>query len=100
MIIDRFALLWGRGIYADLILLLYVLPIYNLVFFIVKEKEHKAKESMRMMGLGDLPYWLSWLTYYTILNTVTALLAWLVLQINVFNYSQQIYIFLFMWLYG
>ena len=75
-------MLWS--IFGDLILLLYVLPVYNMVFFIVKEKEYRAKESMRMMGLSDAPYWLSWWVYYTLINTVTAFLAWLVLSINVF----------------
>ncbi len=75
-------MLWS--IFADLLLLLYVLPVYNMVFFIVKEKEYRAKESMRMMGLSDAPYWLSWWVYYTLINTVTAFLAWLVLSINVF----------------
>jgi hypothetical protein len=75
-------MLWS--IFADLILLLYVLPVYNMVFFIVKEKEYRAKESMRMMGLSDVPYWLSWWVYYTLINTVTAFLAWLILSINVF----------------
>jgi hypothetical protein len=55
-----------------------------MVFFIVKEKEYRAKESMRMMGLSDVPYWLSWWVYYTLINTVTAFLAWLILSINVF----------------
>jgi hypothetical protein len=75
-------MLWS--IFGDLLLLLYVLPVYNMVFFIVKEKEYRAKESMRMMGLSDAPYWLSWWVYYTLINTVTAFLAWLVLSINVF----------------
>ena len=67
-------MLWS--IFGDLLLLLYVLPVYNMVFFIVKEKEYRAKESMRMMGLSDAPYWLSWWVYYTLINTVTAFLAW------------------------
>ncbi len=98
LIVDKFAVLWS--ILADLILLLYVIPVYNMVFFIVKEKEQRVKESMRMMGLTDLPYWLSWLCYYTIINTVTATLAWSILSINVFVYSTQFYIFMWIWLYG
>jgi hypothetical protein len=41
-------------------------PIYNCVYGIVKEKEQKSKESMRMMGLNDFPYWLSWFAFYSI----------------------------------
>jgi hypothetical protein len=71
-----------------------------MVFFIVKEKEQRVKESMRMMGMSDLPYWMSWFAYYTILNTFTSILATLTLSINVFTYSNYVYIFLTIWLYG
>jgi hypothetical protein len=60
---------------------------YTVVFFIVNEKEARTKESMRMMGLTDFPYWASWLCYYTIINTLTALLSVAILSINVFTYS-------------
>jgi hypothetical protein len=62
--IDKFTSL--NIIFANLVAILYILPLYNMVFFIVKEKENRTKESMRMMGMSDLPYWLSWLTYYTL----------------------------------
>ncbi len=63
LFIDKFTSL--NIIFANLVAILYILPMYNMVFFIVKEKEQRTKESMRMMGMTDLPYWLSWLTYYT-----------------------------------
>lgn len=66
----------------------------------VKEKESKARESMRMMGMTDFPYWLSWFVYYTVLNTILSLIAWLVLCINVIEYSNPLYVLLFIWLYG
>ena len=65
-----------------------------MVFFIVKEKESRAKESMRMMGLLDASYWLSWLAYYSIQITVISLLAWFTLRFNVFATSSDLYIFL------
>jgi hypothetical protein len=83
--VDEFALLWT--IFGDVVLLLYVIPVYAMVFYIVKEKEARVKESMRMMGLSDLPYWFSWYCYYTIINTVTAFFAWLTLSFNVFQNS-------------
>ena len=89
-----------NSVFANLVSFLFILPVYNMVFFIVKEKEQRAKESMRMMGMTDLPYWLSWFVYYTMLNTVTAILATITLSINCFYYSQPGYIFLMIWLYG
>ena len=43
------------------LLLGYIPPVYNMTFKIVREKENRAKETMRIMGMTDLPYWMSWL---------------------------------------
>ena len=80
--VDKFTLVSGP--FANLIVVMYILPVYNMVFFIVKEKEQRAKESMRMMGLGDWSYWVSWFVYYTVQNTVMSAVAWATLRINVF----------------
>lgn len=53
-----------------------------------------------MMGLNDAPYWLSWLCFYTIQNTMTSLIAWLTMSINLFPNSNQFLIFLMIWCYG
>ena len=47
-------------------ILIYMGPVYTTTYDLVKEKEQRSKESMRMMGLNDLPYWLSWFVFYTI----------------------------------
>jgi hypothetical protein len=70
-----------------MLLVMYIPPVYNLVFLIVKEKESKTKESMRMMGLTDFPYWLSWFMFYSAINTVIVTIAWFTLVFNVINYS-------------
>jgi hypothetical protein len=82
------------------LLLIYMLPVYNITFQIVKEKESKTKESMRMMGMTDTSYWLSWFAYYTLINTIISLVGWLCLCINVIQYSIPAYVFLYMWLFG
>jgi len=84
-----------------LCLLLSWIPIvYNLVFLLVKEKESRAKETMRIMGMTDLPYWLSWFVFYTLINTVVTTLCWGVLLVNVITYSSPFYLWMFFWLYG
>jgi len=75
-------------------------PVYGTVYGIVQEKEQRSKESMRMMGMGDLSYWLSWFAYYSIQSTVITLIGWAVLCINVCKYGSAGYIFLYMWLFG
>ena len=82
------------------ILLAYIPPVYNMTFRIVREKETRAKETMRIMGMTDLPYWLSWFIFYTVINTVVTTLSWGILMTKVINYSQPSYIWLFFWLYG
>ena len=82
------------------LLLAYIPPVYNMTFKIVREKESRAKETMRIMGLTDLPYWMSWFVFYTFINTLMSTLAWSVLIIKVVKYSSLIYTWFFIWLYG
>ena len=82
------------------LMLTYICMVYNMVFKIVIEKESKAKETMRIMGMTDLPYWLSWLVFYTVINTLVSTLAWGTLMFKVINYSVPFYLWIFFWLYG
>ena len=82
------------------LLFAYIPPVYSVIFRLVKEKESGAKESMRMMGMTDAPYWFSWWIHFTFVNTVVSFACVAILQINVNNYSNPIYLFLFIWLYG
>lgn len=54
---------------------------------------------MRMMGLTDLPYWLAWFFYYTIIISVLSVLMTL-LMIPVFPNSNFFLILIYFWLYG
>ena len=96
--VDKFVAL--NSIFALEVSIMYVLPVFNMVFFIVKEKEQRMKESMRMMGMSDLSYWLSWFIYYTATNTVTASLASITLMKNVFPHTDFTLIFMMIWGYG
>ena len=82
------------------LLIAYIPPVYNTVFHLVKEKESRTKESMRMMGMTDTAYWLSWFVYYTMINTAISTLSWILLLINVVSYSNIFYVWGFLWLYG
>ena len=88
------------GLLPLFILIAYIPMVYNFVFKIVVEKESRAKEIMRIMGMTDLPYWLSWSLFYTVINTVVSTISWGILLTKVINYSQAGYIWLFFWLYG
>ena len=81
-------------------MVMYVPPLYRTVYRIVAEKENRAKEAMRMMGLKDFPYWMSWFVYYTLVNTIMVTLTWLILINFVFRYTDYSIIYLTVWVYG
>ena len=83
-----------------LIVIIYIAPVYNQVYLMVMEKESKARESMRMMGNTDFPYWLSWFTHFSLVNTVLSLICWGLLCINVVAWSNKGLVLLMFWLYG
>ncbi|CAI2385343.1 unnamed protein product [Moneuplotes crassus] len=80
-------------------MLLFLAPMYRLLFNCTQEKGTKMREAMKVMGLTDLPYWCSWLTYYTLINTILCL-GMMLLLIPVTEYSNKFLIFLYFWLYG
>ena len=89
------------GLLLPLFLLLaFIPPVYNMTFKIVREKETRAKETMRIMGMTDLPYWLSWFAFYTCINLLVTTLAWFILLFKVVNYSNPMYLWIFFFVYG
>lgn len=88
------------GMLPFFMLLIYILPVYRLISNIVAEKESKARESMKMMGLTDFSYWLSWFTYYLIIVTLITILCLIILTPTVFKNSTTGYVFLYFWIYG
>jgi ATP-binding cassette, subfamily A (ABC1), member 3 len=81
------------------ILLIFLAPLYRFVSNSVTEKETKIREAMKIMGLTDAPYWLSWFTYYTIVNTILCV-AMLLIMLGIYEYSNYFLLFMYLWLYG
>ena len=77
----------------------YVCPLCLVVFRMVKEKETRAKEGMKIMGMGDLVYFLSYFLQYFIINTFTCLISSVILS-RILSMIPFINIFGFIWLYG
>lgn len=82
------------------LLLSYVPILYRTVYRIVFEKGARTKESMRIMGMSDLAYWLSWFVMYSIANFVIVVLIWAVLCINVVSTRSFYFLFAILWIYG
>ena len=72
------------GSLAFFFLLTFFTPMYRLISFVVDEKSSRAREGMKIMGLRDSPYWLSWFLYYLIVVTIISVCAAGILKINIF----------------
>jgi ATP-binding cassette, subfamily A (ABC1), member 3 len=81
------------------ILLIFLAPLYRFVSNSVTEKETKIREAMKIMGLTDAPYWLSWFTYYAIINTILCV-TMLLIMLGIYEYSNYFLLFMYLWLYG
>jgi ABC-2 family transporter protein len=81
-------------------LLVFILPVYRLISNMVSEKETKARESMKIMGLKDLSYWASWFVFHFIRVTIISALSTLILSFNVVVKSNPFIVFLFFWIFG
>lgn len=85
---------------AIFFLLIFIAPQYRLITFIVDEKASRAREGMKIMGLKDAPYWLSWFIYYFSVCITISLISAMMLNAFLFKHSSFIFVFLFVFLYG
>lgn len=76
-------------------MLSFLYPVSRLVRALVIEKEGRIKEGMKMMGLTDTVYNLSWLITALLQMTVVAILIVLVTATSVFQYSNKFYVFIY-----
>jgi hypothetical protein len=76
---------------------MFIPAVYRCAYRIAQEKEMKTKESMYMMGLKAMPYWLSWYVYYVMVMTVLSLLAW---SMMFFIFTQINMVILFLHVYS
>ena len=81
------------------IVIAFLCPLCVLVFRMVSEKESRAKEGMKIMGLKESIYFLSFFLQWIITNTLYSIINSLILT-RVFKHVEFIFIFGFFWLYG
>ncbi|CAJ0963995.1 unnamed protein product, partial [Mesorhabditis belari] len=83
------------------VVLSWIIPSAMLVKNIVYEKEHKLKELMRIMGLGDTIHFLSWAFISFVLNTISVLVISLILWIgNLLGHTNFFIIFMVLMLFA
>jgi hypothetical protein len=76
------------------------MPLLVLTYLISEEKEKKLKHMMKMMGLKESTYVISWFILYTIISTIISIVAIILLSINVLKHSSAGIIFLFLFEFG
>jgi len=81
-------------------MLIYVPLIYRTTFRLVMEKEKRIRETMRIMGMADTPYWLSWFFYHSIISLIISISIMLVAGFTIFSFASLAVIWLLLFLYG
>ncbi|KAK7595383.1 hypothetical protein V9T40_013208 [Parthenolecanium corni] len=72
-----------------------------LLMLIVKEKERKTEETLKIAGLRNSVFWLSWFLVYAAFVILLAVAAtWSMFTLNVFRKSNFLLIFVLIVLYG
>lgn len=89
-----------KDTFGLLIVIAYLVPISRMIASIVQEKEYKVKEMMMMMGLSNTSYWLSWITYYSIIYIILSIVATILIGVSIFTHSNLIFFFLLFLLFG
>jgi len=89
--------------FAGLFPLIYIvvafIPYLYFIQKIASEKESKAREGMKMMGLTDSTYYLAWFIVYLVISIVSSLLATIVLCIWALTNVSPFIFFLFSVMY-
>ena len=77
---------------------LFLLPLLSLVVF---EKEKRIKESLKMIGLHDSVFWLSWFLIYAASTLLTSIILAVLVNMLLFDELQAYWVvFLIMYLFS
>ena len=95
---DKFEYFMGYML-GFFLIITYAIPLTRYIYIIVKEKETKLKEGMKIMGLGENYYFFSYFIQYFILNLLYSVVNSIISTL-IFKHIPYIYIFLFFFLYG
>ena len=81
------------------IVIAYLCPLCVLVFRMVSDKESKAKEGMKIMGLSETVYFFSYFLHWLVINTIYSFINSIILT-RVLSHVRLQFIFGLLWLYG
>ena len=81
-------------------MIIYLIPFYYVTSKVAAEKESKSREGMKMMGLNDSTYFLSWFIVFALICFITSGFITLVAAIHIFKYVNMFLFFCFCMLYS
>jgi len=81
-------------------MIIFLIPFYYLTTKIASEKESKAREGMKMMGLNDGTYFLSWYILFFTIVFLQSLLIAIIAQIGIFKKVNFVIFLLFCIMYS
>ena len=88
------------GVYFTFFVILsYLCPLILYVLKMVVEKESRAKEVMKIMGMGEGTYFLSYFVEFFIVNIIYAFAVGYVSKLT-FRFIPYMYLVLYLWLFG
>ena len=87
-------------VFPFFIMSIYLLPLYYLVTKLAEERESRAREGMKMMGLKDETYFIAWFVFYSAIIIFISLILVGTASIKVFNKTNRWYVLLMVVEYG
>lgn len=88
------------GNFGPILVLPMILSFLRLTSSLLTEKEKKIREGMKIMGMKNTSFYLSWIITYLIILTVISLLVALGLKIAIFKKSGYFFLFIWFWLFA
>jgi ATP-binding cassette subfamily A (ABC1) protein 3 len=83
---DNFKSYVGQ-VFGLFLVVAFMWPFSRMVRNMVEEKEKKLSEGMKMMGLRNSVFWMSWVVTYLISFTIVCILVIAVSKLSLFKYS-------------
>lgn len=89
-----------KGNMATFLVLPLIVVFLRMCSSILTEKEKKIREGMKIMGMQDTPFYMSWITWYMIIYTFISIIVTLILKGTVYKNSDGLLIFIWHWLFS
>ncbi|CAD8172616.1 unnamed protein product [Paramecium pentaurelia] len=95
---DEFAT-FLRGQFGVYLILPLIIIYLRMTYAMIYEKEKKLREGMKMMGLNNTSFYLSWIIQYLLIYTIISIIATILLSAIVFTHTDGFVLFLNYWLF-